>query len=237
MRRRGSEGKGADKDADQQARIALGRPPRRELHAHRIDQGERRPDHETARHGRPSVRVEHQKQGVRRCAGDGADRKQTARIDPVREPERSTRQPSGDEAELHRQGQQRDAPGRKSDLCRKIRRDRRDGEPKRERGDLREGDQRNRPSLHARSAFSNRRRSACVDTPTAAVTTRRLSTSHHWSLTTAKPSACSAPTTPSVTSRRPDRPTTPPSRRFRRRRSEPISTAPRAAKPGSPGCG
>ena len=106
LREDAAEGERPDHDADREA-APVGEPADDQLHAHRVDQRQRRPGHHPQHHGRDRA-VDHGRRRQRRDRGDGrADPHQPRRVHPVGQVGDRRHQRPGHEAELHPDRQQR----------------------------------------------------------------------------------------------------------------------------------
>ena len=142
VRRGRAEGEAADQQADHEAHVGAAGPARRELHADRIDAGERDPGQEAADEVGDAAGREQQDGGVderpqqRRCG------KHATRIEPVGQRQPGAQKGSEHEAGLHRGGEPGlEAGHRAFGVAQQAGPGDRPGEPQRQRQDLGQRDQ------------------------------------------------------------------------------------------------
>ena len=104
VRQRGAQGQHADQPGERRARV-LRHPAHHQLHAQRIDAGERQADGETPGQAIRQSLCEQREAGIGRCAEEGAHGEDAARREAVGETAEREAERAEDEAELHRDRQ------------------------------------------------------------------------------------------------------------------------------------
>ena len=152
MRRRRSQRQRADENSDHQAHVSF-RPRGRELHADRIDTGHADSGDRAQRQRTRGRGIDGQQARVGDRTHGCRDAEQPTRVDTVRQSKQRTGNAPDDKAQLHRARQRGLHEWRQPKLRRERRQDRGRGEPKRHRGDLAQGDDRNRDRLRSPAGY------------------------------------------------------------------------------------
>ena len=216
VRRGRAQRERADQDAHQQPHVAPG-PRRGELHADRVDAGQRDAGDEAQQRRVPGRRVDEQQPGVGDRPGDRRERDQPPRIAAVGEPQGGAREAARDEPGLHAAGERRLHEAGEADLRDQRGHDRRRGEPQCHGADLRSRDERDRDRawIGTRSCRRSLRQSA----GRAPVASTSAAASRPAGPGTCRRGPCTRSRTPRRTRRRS------PARRPRSRRSWPAAAS------------